>query len=132
MTREQELKKELEAIERAKYDAIYHEEAPKMRRKFEGKYFGFTYHNTNDIYKFVYIRWIDLSSACISLTTKSLAFDCHGWSFEEGETTNGELMFKIIPKEVLSSMDMNNAIAITKEEFYKKYERTLKILGDLK
>ena len=41
-------------------------------------------------------------------------------------------MFKIIPKELLSSMDMNNAIAITKEEFYKKYERTLKILGDLK
>ena len=80
MTREKELKKELESIERAKYDAIYHEEAPKMRRKFEGKYFGFTYR-TGLFYKLVYIDWIDLSSACISLTTKSLAFDCHGWSF---------------------------------------------------
>ena len=131
MTREQELKKELEAIERAKYDAIYHEEAPKMRMKFEGKYFGFTYFNTNDVYKFVYIDWIDLPNACISLTDKSLAFDCHGWSFEE-ETMFEEATFKIIPKGVFSSMDMNNAIAITKEEFYKKYERTLKILGDLK
>ncbi len=131
MTREQELKKELEAIERAKYDAIYHNEAPKMRMKFEGKYFGFTYHNTNDIYKFVYIRWIDLSSACISLTDKSLAFDCHGWSFEE-ETTNGELMFKIIPKEVLSSMDMNCAVSITTKEFYEEYNKMLKTLNDLK
>lgn len=131
MTREQKLKKELEAIERAKYDAIYHEEAPKMRMKFEGKYFGFTYHNTNDVYKFVYIDWIDLSSACISLTTKSLAFDCHGWSFGE-KTTNGELMFKIVPKGVFSSMDMNCAVSITKEEFDKEYNKMLKTLNDLK
>ena len=131
MTREQELKKELEAIERAKYDAIYHEEAPKMRMKFEGKYFGFTYFNKNEYYKFVYIDWIDLTSACISLTTKSLAFDCHGWSFEE-ETICGETAFKIILKEVFSSMDMNNAIAITKKEFNKEYNKMLKTLIDLK
>ena len=131
MTREKELKKELESIERAKYDAIYHEEAPKMRRKFEGKYFGFTYHNTNDIYKFVYIRWIDLSSACISLTTKSLAFDCHGQSFEE-ETMCEETAFKIIPKEVLSSMNMNCAVSITKKEFYEAYNKMLNTLNDLK
>ena len=131
MTREQELKKELEAIERAKYDAIYHEEAPKMRMKFEGKYFGFTYHNTNKFYKFVYIDWIDLSSACISLTDKSLAFDCHGWSFEV-KTNCGEAEFKISLKEVFSSMDMNCAVSITTKEFYEEYNKILKTLNDLK
>ena len=131
MTREKELKKELEAIERAKYDAIYHEEAPKMRTKFEGKYFGFTYRNINKFYKFVYIDWIDLSSACISLTDKSLAFDCHGWSFEE-KTTNEKLTFKIIPKGVFSSLDMNCAVSITNKEFNKEYNKMLKTLIDLK
>ena len=131
MTREKELKKELEAIERAKYDAIYHEEAPKMRMKFERKYFGFTYFNKNEYYKFVYIDWIDLTSARISLTDKSLAFDCHGWSFGE-KATNGELTFKIIPKGVFSSMDMNCAVSITKKEFYEAYNKILKTLNDLK
>ena len=131
MTREKELKKELEAIERAKYDAIYHEEAPKMRMKFERKYFGFTYFNKNEYYKFVYIDWIDLTSARISLTTKSLAFDCHGWSFGE-KATNGEFTFKIIPKGVFSSMDMNCAVSITKKEFYEAYNKILKTLNDLK
>lgn len=131
MTREQELKKELEAIERAKYDAIYHNEAPKMRMKFEGKYFGFTYFNRNEFYKFVYIDWIDLTSANISLTDKSLAFDCHGWSFEE-ETMFEEATFKIIPKGVFSSMDMNCAVSITKKEFYEAYNKMLKTLNDLK
>lgn len=131
MTREKELKKELEAIERAKYDAIHHEEAPKMRMKFEGKYFGFTYFNKNEYYKFVYIDWIDLSSACISLTDKSLAFDCHGWSFEV-KTNCGEAEFKISLKEAFSSMDMNCAVSITKKEFYEAYNKMLKTLNDLK
>ena len=131
MTREKELKKELEAIERAKYDAIYHEEAPKMRMKFEGKYFGFTYRNINKFYKFVYIDWIDLSNACISLTDKSLAFDCHGWSFEV-KTNCGEAEFKISLKEVFSSMDMNCAVSITKKEFDEEYSKMLKTLNDLK
>lgn len=131
MTREQELKKELEAIERAKYDAIYHDEAPKMRMKFEGKYFGFTYFNRNEFYKFVYIDWIDLTSANISLTDKSLAFDCHGWSFGE-KPVHGKLKFEICPKEVFSSMDMDCAIAITKDEFKKEYEKMLKTLSALK
>lgn len=131
MTREQELKKELEAIERAKYDAIYHEEAPKMRMKFEGKYFGFTYFNKNEYYKFVYIDWIDLSNARISLTDKSLAFDCHGWSFEV-KTNCGEAEFKVSLKKVFFSVDMNCAVSITKKEFDEEYNKMLKTLNDLK